>query len=358
MNELSRGSRGAIVRAWQSVLVLARLLTRASVDGAFGPITAEKTKQLQRRHGLTADGVVDAHTWAASPAPPRVDFGEGAGVWIHRLGRAIERARPLTLGAHLQQLGLRFALIKVLDGRERMNEEHLDDELLDDLRAHDVTPVFWQWVYCAYYPKKGPAKTTVAYVREQARLFGEICVRYGVNVAVANIEGDGYWSTSPWAPKGLRNRATWGNANVEHEVAERARTYAAELRAVITSGACAKPIIACSTHGLPKSQRLPWRQLIDCFDVVMPQIYGVKRHLTWPGVIAACFEQWGELGALGKLRITGGSWTAKQERAMRQLGALVQGLPTLVSPHLDWWTYELAEQAHLDNIKALATGET
>jgi peptidoglycan hydrolase-like protein with peptidoglycan-binding domain len=35
-----------------------------SIDGVFGPLTAELVKAFQTRHGLTADGVVGPATWS------------------------------------------------------------------------------------------------------------------------------------------------------------------------------------------------------------------------------------------------------------------------------------------------------
>lgn len=58
MNTIRRGSRGADVKMLQGKLNLI-------ADGFFGAITEEAVKAFQLAHGLTADGVVGARTWAA-----------------------------------------------------------------------------------------------------------------------------------------------------------------------------------------------------------------------------------------------------------------------------------------------------
>ena len=56
---IRQGSTGADVSLWQTFLKL-------PVDGNFGPATVTATKAWQSSHGLTADGVVGAATWAAA----------------------------------------------------------------------------------------------------------------------------------------------------------------------------------------------------------------------------------------------------------------------------------------------------
>ena len=58
MMTLKRGSRGEDVRVLQRALHLAD-------DGIFGKVTEDAVKTFQREHGLTADGIVGAKTWAA-----------------------------------------------------------------------------------------------------------------------------------------------------------------------------------------------------------------------------------------------------------------------------------------------------
>jgi murein DD-endopeptidase MepM/ murein hydrolase activator NlpD len=51
------GSKGAAVKYVQKKLGL-------TVDGVFGPATANAVKALQKKHGLTADGIIGPKTWA------------------------------------------------------------------------------------------------------------------------------------------------------------------------------------------------------------------------------------------------------------------------------------------------------
>lgn len=60
---LRQGARGAAVTTLQN-----RLRAHGygvSVDGVFGPNTANAVRSFQSRHGLSADGVVGPRTWAA-----------------------------------------------------------------------------------------------------------------------------------------------------------------------------------------------------------------------------------------------------------------------------------------------------
>ena len=57
--------RGGVVGAWQNVLDGENLLARSAIDGVFGPVTANATRNYQRRAGLTADGIVGPNTWTA-----------------------------------------------------------------------------------------------------------------------------------------------------------------------------------------------------------------------------------------------------------------------------------------------------
>lgn len=57
MKILSRGSRGEKVKQLQRLLNI-------YPDGFFGILTEEAVKDLQRRHGLTIDGIVGSQTWA------------------------------------------------------------------------------------------------------------------------------------------------------------------------------------------------------------------------------------------------------------------------------------------------------
>ena len=59
MRLLSRGSSGQTVRIWQVIVGI-------DTDGDFGPKTENATIRWQLAHGLTADGVVGAASWAAA----------------------------------------------------------------------------------------------------------------------------------------------------------------------------------------------------------------------------------------------------------------------------------------------------
>lgn len=61
---LRHGSSGDHVETWQKRL--AELGHDITADGHFGEKTEEATKQLQSSKGLTDDGVVGEHTWAAA----------------------------------------------------------------------------------------------------------------------------------------------------------------------------------------------------------------------------------------------------------------------------------------------------
>lgn len=59
---IRRGSKGAAVREWQSLLntIAGRGLR---VDGDFGPLTDKATRDFQRMFGLGVDGIVGPKTW-------------------------------------------------------------------------------------------------------------------------------------------------------------------------------------------------------------------------------------------------------------------------------------------------------
>jgi len=71
---LKTGDKGAAVKAWQQELnkwLSRKGLTTITVDGAFGPATADATMRLQQAAGLTADGVVGPATRRALAAALR-----------------------------------------------------------------------------------------------------------------------------------------------------------------------------------------------------------------------------------------------------------------------------------------------
>lgn len=59
---LRRGSRGALVRTWQTFLG-GQGIYRGSVDGDFGPLTDSATRVFQGTHELLVDGRVGNDTW-------------------------------------------------------------------------------------------------------------------------------------------------------------------------------------------------------------------------------------------------------------------------------------------------------
>lgn len=65
MRTIKKGDRGDDVKALQQALHL-------YPDGIFGKLTDEAVKELQRKYGLTADGVVGPNTWAVIQGDPVV----------------------------------------------------------------------------------------------------------------------------------------------------------------------------------------------------------------------------------------------------------------------------------------------
>ncbi|MCW3012776.1 MAG: penicillin-resistant DD-carboxypeptidase, partial [Solirubrobacterales bacterium] len=55
---LEKGDRGA------RVVQLQKALRVSPADGVFGPGTVRAVKRFQRRHDITADGIVGARTWS------------------------------------------------------------------------------------------------------------------------------------------------------------------------------------------------------------------------------------------------------------------------------------------------------
>lgn len=65
MRTIKKGDRGDDVKALQQALHL-------YPDGIFGKLTDEAVKELQRKYGLTADGVVGPNTWTVIQGDPVV----------------------------------------------------------------------------------------------------------------------------------------------------------------------------------------------------------------------------------------------------------------------------------------------
>ena len=55
---IKRGSSGKAVKIWQVVI-------GTTIDGIFGVNTETKTKEFQKKKGLTVDGIVGPKTWKA-----------------------------------------------------------------------------------------------------------------------------------------------------------------------------------------------------------------------------------------------------------------------------------------------------
>lgn len=55
---IKKGDKGRTVRVWQSII-------DANPDGIFGSKTDEATRDFQKKHGLTVDGIVGKFTWSA-----------------------------------------------------------------------------------------------------------------------------------------------------------------------------------------------------------------------------------------------------------------------------------------------------
>ena len=58
MSTIKKGSKGKIVKVWQVILGV-------TIDGIFGSKTDEATRDFQKKHGLTVDGIVGKFTWSA-----------------------------------------------------------------------------------------------------------------------------------------------------------------------------------------------------------------------------------------------------------------------------------------------------
>ncbi|MCD7445231.1 peptidoglycan-binding protein [Streptomyces lincolnensis] len=67
---------------WQQVLNVEDYGHRCEIDGIFGPTTETRTKPLQSRWGLTADGIVGEDTW--SKAGESLGYGQLVNDGPHR----------------------------------------------------------------------------------------------------------------------------------------------------------------------------------------------------------------------------------------------------------------------------------
>ena len=59
------------IKAWQQILVCwGYNLGKWGVDGEFGVLTMQRTKELQKRVGITPDGIVGEKTWTEAIKMP------------------------------------------------------------------------------------------------------------------------------------------------------------------------------------------------------------------------------------------------------------------------------------------------
>jgi hypothetical protein len=309
---------------------------------------------LHARHGYG-----DPHGAPVPGVPeesPRVNLRASAlstadGLWIHNLAAAVQQAGGvLELAAQVADLRHGLVHIKVADGRapHRGCPAPLLARAVPAFRALGIHVAFWQWVY-AVYPG-GDGTTTVKYCEEQAQTLARICTEHGVRIAVANVEGDGHWSMSPWGPKGRATRARWP-LDYAAELDARMDAYSMELRHLLGEGAC----LGISTHGLPSSQMLPWARMTDPlrWDVVMPQLYW-RRGRTWSGLVERAVEEWLAYGVTReRLRITGGAWEPEHVAGIPAMRAAVaeQAEQGACQPGIDWWALDKAEARHLTALR-------
>lgn len=89
------GANGDAVRRAQRALRRTPNLSVA-VDGVFGPATETAVKEFQEGAGLTVDGIVGPHTWAALPgggAMPTLQEGS-RGLVVARLQNVLTNGAP------------------------------------------------------------------------------------------------------------------------------------------------------------------------------------------------------------------------------------------------------------------------
>ena len=308
-------------------------------DGRVGPATRAMMD------GAPATPATKPEAWAWAAGLPR----EASGLWIHRLDKAIERAGGTVeaLAEDVITLGKTVVWVKVCDGRSLHNQASLGPAV-DAFRAAGVLVGFWGWVYAIYYDvaarPESPYHATVEYVCAQAEVLADQCRRHSVKLACANMEGEGAWSTSSSASAvfGPRNIKLFGSqAAADQAIAERAEAYAQSLEAELPDS-----VRVCSTHGLPWTQRLPWRAMCAGFHILAPQLYNPGAEGFGKRVPKAC-DRWRELGAR-RIRASGPSWRTKSSSTQpgwipQLVAALHSGCAGAnVDPSADWWTYELA----------------
>ncbi|BEP16128.1 hypothetical protein acdb102_44390 [Acidothermaceae bacterium B102] len=92
---ISQGSTGTTV-SWAQYLLVRRTLSYQDIDGIFGPKTKTAVEEFQSGSGLTADGIVGPHTWAAlggdGVEPPSLHDGSHGAV-VQRLQVSLNEGR-------------------------------------------------------------------------------------------------------------------------------------------------------------------------------------------------------------------------------------------------------------------------
>ena len=92
---LADGSTGPDVK-WAQYLLVLKTLDYTDVDGIFGPKTDNAVRVFQGFSGLTVDGKVGPHTWAAlhgdKPRPPTLAVGSRGAV-VNSLQTALNLGR-------------------------------------------------------------------------------------------------------------------------------------------------------------------------------------------------------------------------------------------------------------------------
>ena len=94
---LKRGSKGEYVTLLQTKLVNQGYSVGSyGIDGDFGSATEKAVKQFQRDHGLTADGIVGAKTWAAINAVSNNEPAKETRYTVTICGLTADKAKEVT----------------------------------------------------------------------------------------------------------------------------------------------------------------------------------------------------------------------------------------------------------------------
>lgn len=158
---IRRGSVGPDVASWQSVIGV-------KVDGVFGPATEASTKAWQAACGLVADGIVGPLSWAASPLVTPVELPE---VLKGTDMASIQGVRPESEWRKLQEIGVRFAILRSVVGNETWNDTAARGNA-ERARAQGIEA--WPYIFLYPLPHLSPEKEADAFVRrlEGMRMLG------------------------------------------------------------------------------------------------------------------------------------------------------------------------------------------